>query len=118
MTTHRALKDAECLDEYSRKNLKGTLIVLSILAICALVLDAILIARVGSVVGNAVFASLAGLGGFLLMFGATARMGLSSSTSRWRERVTIAGGLLVGMGGAGVAWSAWIAVIEQTTRTN
>lgn len=106
------------MDKYSRRNLKGTLIVLSILAAASLALDGLLIWQAGSVVGNAVFASLAGIGGFLLMFGATDRMGLSKGTSNWRKHMTAAGGLLVGMGGAGVAWSAWVAVIEQTIRTN
>lgn len=110
--------ESEYMDEFSKKNLKGTLIVLSLLAAASLALDGLLIWRSGSVVGNAVFASLAGVGGFLLMFGATKRMGLSKSTSRWRERMTVAGGLLVGMGGAGVAWSAWVAVIEQTAGTH
>jgi hypothetical protein len=106
------------MDKFSRRNLKGTVIVLSILAAASLALDGLLIWQAGSVVGNAVFASLAGIGGFLLMFGATDRMGLSKTTSSWREHITAAGGLLVGMGGAGVAWSAWVAVIEQTMRTN
>lgn len=99
-------------DEVTNRDKTALLVVLAVVAGIVLAVDFLWLTRVGSVAVNAVGASLAGIGGVLLMFGGTSSMGLSKR--KWREGFVAVGGLLVGLGGLGVAVSAWIAFFEQT----
>jgi hypothetical protein len=96
---------------YTKKEKRVLLVVLAIVATAVLAVDAILFVRVGSAVANALSASYAGIGGFLLMLGPTSKTGLTKW--EWRNGFLALGGLLVGLGGGGVALAAWMAFFEQ-----
>lgn len=94
--------------DLSKREITLSVVVLAAVAIAVWWLDASFIVnagKAGSITANAVGATLAGIGGVLMMLASTRVLGVAKR--KWRPNTLAAGGLLVAAGGFLVALSAW-----------